>query len=176
MKMKKLVALLLALTLIMATTVAFADTYTIESLEIDLELPSGMEVTNYVETDEEIVITLSYESRTDCQYQVRITYNEAYEEYWIPSMPEEMINELVAYYDAWYEGEFPAECDTEVGMISSTGLAADGYQYATYVYIYGGLVFETTGGIAATAWDEAAFQANFELAWQVMLMVENAVA
>lgn len=170
--MKKLTCLMLVLLLCLSCCAALASTYEIEALEVEMELPDGLTVVNETETDEAVVLQLELDGRGDCMYTVTFSYFEDYEGYYTATLPDDLLEDLIAGYTNQLDCENePSVIDitggedetAEVNPLFVAGKDANGQWVIAYTLVLDGWYFQVTGATSAEEFDEDSYGAAFNL-------------
>lgn len=158
--------------------------YVIEGLGATIALPSNVHVTNEQDGDDAIVVDLSLDGRQDCSLNLTITYNEAYESYYTASLPQEMLNEMLSYYNGLYtnpngkDAAYLMESNSDVPEFTPVfvyGKDSAGNYYMVYVSVFYGYQFTVSLGSSAEL-DEESIGSVYNLYWQTMMMIADSSA
>jgi len=178
--MKKIISLVLAMIMALSCTAAvMADAYTSTALEIEIELPTGMEVASEDQNDNGVVITLSLSGRDDAGYSISVGYDEKYEEYYTAILPDDLLQEIQEYYSSildctdYAAPEVMDISDGEEEMeyfnpLFVCGKDSNGQLVAQYVLVAEGYVIAVSGGTSADDFDDETYGALYDLYWNVL--------
>ena len=159
---------------------AGANPYTIEGLGATIYLPTNVSVTNEEDTDVSVVLTLAMDGRQDCGLSISINYIEDYVGYYTSTLPEEALNQMIAYYNGLYTsltgGDAAAlqvldENYPEFSPLYVSGKGEDGNLYSLYVLVCDGYQFTVSIGTSAEQFDQESYGTAFTLYWQVVDMI-----
>lgn len=155
--------------------------YVIEALGTTIALPSNIHVTNEQSSDDAIVIDFSLDGRQDCSLNLTITYNEAYEPYYAASLPQEMLDEMLSYYNGLYtnpngkDAAYLLEGESDIPELTPVfvyGQDASGNYYMIYVSIFYGYQFTVSLGSSSEI-DEESIGSVYNLYWQTIEMLSE---
>ena len=153
-------------------TASCAETYRIEAIETDLELPTGISVAEDLSTDEMVLLQMTMSGREDTAFQMSISYAEGYEGYTTGTLTDDMRKELNEYYGTlltnsedfeqmpWYGEDDEAAA---YNPLMKYGKDHDGNLTMLYLMVVDGFIMTVSITTSAEEFDEENSTLYFDL-------------